>query len=104
MNKFTFYLNHYIDEIIVDKHDVKDVETLESVGYKFDEYDECPIEMRFYDGLAIATDDSGLIMHYPKLAEVEKSESMQLAIYNHTCRTDANQFDVALTFGKLALL
>ena len=101
MDKATFYQKNYIDEIIVGNYDEKDVKILESVGYKFDEYDECPIEMRFFDGLSVATDDSGLVMRYPKLAEVEKNGCMQDAIYNHTCRTDANQFDVALTFGEL---
>ena len=102
MAKVTMYQKGYVDEIIVDNFSKRNVKALEGVaGYGFDDSGECRIRMRFFDGLAVATDDSGLVMKYPKLCEVEQSEKMQRAIYEHTGRTEFGQFDVALTFGEL---
>ena len=69
-----------------------------------EEYDsECAIEMEFYDGIALATDGSGLYMTYPKLAEVAKSPSRQERIQDYTGIYDGtiNQHDVALLYGVL---
>ena len=96
------YQKGYVDEIIVDNFSKRNVKALECVaGYGFDDSGECRIRMQFFDGLAVATDESGLVMKYPKLTEVEQSEKMQRAIYEHTGRTEFMQFDVALTFGEL---
>ena len=51
-------------------------------GYDFDEDGECPITMRFYDGIAVATDNSGLVMTYPTIDQVTHSVKMQYAIKN----------------------
>ncbi len=103
---------HYIDEILVD--DSKSHRALikkanavlrdYSMGnqYSFDG-DECPIEMEFYDGIALATDGCGLYMTYPKLAEVAKSPARQERIQDYTGIYDGtiNQHDVALLYGVL---
>jgi hypothetical protein len=106
----------YVDEILVDGR--KSHRTLirkanarlseYSMGSKYsfdgdDVGDECPVEMEFYDGIAIATDGCGLIMTYPKLEEVAKSEVRQERIQEYTGIYDGtiNQHDVALTYGVL---
>jgi hypothetical protein len=107
---------HYVDEILVDGR--KSHRTLirkanarlseYSMGSKYsfdgdDVGDECPVEMEFYDGIAIATDGCGLIMTYPTLEEVAKSEVRQERIQEYTGIYDGtiNQHDVALTYGVL---
>ena len=96
------YQKNYEDEIIVDDHLKEQVQIIGlTAGYEFDDSGECPIEMHFYDGLAVATDDSGLVMRYPTIAKVRQSEKMQRAIYRYTDREDINQFDIALKYGKL---
>lgn len=96
----TMYSKGMVDNIIV-SDTAENRKTLNGTAYQFNEDGECEIEMRFFDGLAVATDDSGLIMRYPKLSEVMQSEKMQQAIYRHTGLDCGSQFDVALTFGKL---
>ena len=96
------YQKNYVDEIIVDNRLKEQVQIIGlTAGYEFDDSGECPIEMHFYDGLAVATDDSGLVMRYPTIAQVQQSEKMQRAIYRYTDREDINQFDIALKYGKL---
>ena len=96
------YQKNYVDEIIVDNRLKEQVQIIGlTAGYEFDDSGECPIEMHFYDGLAVATDDSGLVMRYPTIAKVRQSEKMQRAIYRYTDREDINQFDIALKYGKL---
>jgi hypothetical protein len=107
---------HYVDEILVDGR--KSHRTLirkanarlseYSMGSKYsfdgdDVGDECPVEMEFYDGIALATDGSGLYMTYPKLAEVAKSPARQERIQDYTGIYDStiNQHDVALLYGVL---
>ena len=107
---------HYVDEILIDGR--KSHRTLirkanarlseYSMGSKYsfdgdDVGDECPVEMEFYDGIAIATDGCGLIMTYPTLEEVAKSEVRQERIQEYTGIYDGtiNQHDVALTYGVL---
>lgn len=104
---------HYVDEIIVGetkthKRLINKANTVlldYSMGdqYSFDENGECPIEMEFYDGIALATDGSGLYMTYPKLAEVAKSPARQERIQDYTGIYDGtiNQHDVALLYGVL---
>lgn len=107
---------HYVDEIIVDgskshralirKANARLSEYSMGSKYSFDGDDvgdECPVEMEFYDGIAIATDGCGLIMTYPKLEEVAKSEVRQERIQEYTGIYDGtiNQHDVALTYGVL---
>jgi hypothetical protein len=88
-----------VDNIIV-SDTAENRKVLNGTSCQFDEMGECEIEMRFFDGLAVATDDSGVVMRYPKLSEVQRSVKMQQAIYQHTGLNCASQFDVALTFGK----
>ena len=103
---------HYIDEILVDGSKshralIKKANAVlrdYSMGsqYSFDG-DECPIEMEFYDGIALATNGCGLYMTYPKLAEVAKSPARQERIQDYTGSYDGtiNQHDVALLYGVL---
>lgn len=103
---------HYIDEILVDGSKshralIKKANAVlrdYSMGsqYSFDG-DECPIEMEFYDGIALATNGCGLYMTYPKLAEVAKSPARQERIQDYTGIYDGtiNQHDVALLYGVL---
>jgi hypothetical protein len=107
---------HYVDEILVDGR--KSHRTLirkanarlseYSMGSKYsfdgdDVGDECPVEMEFYDGIALATDGCGLCLTYPKLEEVAKSIVRQEKIQEYTGIYDGtiNQHDVALTYGVL---
>lgn len=113
MEEITFeVIPHYVDEILVDGSKshralIKKANAVlreYSMGsqYSFDG-DECPIEMEFYDGIALATDGSGLYMTYPKLAEVAKSPARQERIQDYTGIYDStiNQHDVALLYGVL---
>ena len=113
MEEITFeVIPHYVDEILVDGSKshralIKKANAVlrdYSMGsqYSFDG-DECPIEMEFYDGIALATDGSGLYMTYPKLAEVAKSPARQERIQDYTGIYDGtvNQHDVALLYGVL---
>lgn len=113
MEEITFeVIPHYIDEILVDGSKshralIKKANAIlreYSMGsqYSFDG-DECPIEMEFYDGIALATDGCGLYMTYPKLAEVAKSPARQERIQDYTGIYDGtiNQHDVALLYGVL---
>ena len=113
MEEITFeVIPHYVDEILVDGSKshralIKKANAVlreYSMGsqYSFDG-DECPIEMEFYDGIALATDGCGLYMTYPKLAEVAKSPARQERIQDYTGIYDGtiNQHDVALLYGVL---
>ena len=113
MEEITFeVIPHYVDEILVDgsKSHRALIKKANAVlreynmgsQYSFDG-DECPIEMEFYDGIALATDGSGLYMTYPKLAEVAKSPVRQERIQDYTGIYDGtiNQHDVALLYGVL---
>ena len=113
MEEITFeVIPHYVDEILVDGSKshralIKKANAIlreYSMGsqYSFDG-DECPIEMEFYDGIALATDGSGLYMTYPKLAEIAKSPARQERIQDYTGIYDGtiNQHDVALLYGVL---
>lgn len=104
---------HYIDEILVDDSNTHKslikkangvlIEYSMGSKYEFDESGECPIEMEFYDGIAIATDGCGLYMTYPKLDEVANSPARQDSIQDYTGIYDGtiNQHDVALRYGVL---
>ena len=113
MEEITFeVIPHYVDEILVDGSKshralIKKANAIlreYSMGsqYSFDG-DVCPIEMEFYDGIALATDGCGLYMTYPKLAEVAKSPARQERIQDYTGIYDdtINQHDVALCYGVL---
>ena len=96
------YQQEYIDEIIVNSINKMNKHIINTTkGYDFDEDGECPITMRFYDGIAVATDNSGLVMTYPTIDQVTHSVKMQYAIFDSTWTTEINQFDVALALGKL---
>jgi len=70
--------------------------------YKFDENGECEIEFEFYDGLAIATDGSGLFMTYPKMEEIKASPRKQASICDYNGIYDSiYQRDICLRYGKL---
>ena len=70
--------------------------------YKFDENGECEIEMEFYDGLAIATDGSGLFMTYSKMDCIKECPRKQNAICDYTGIDDGiNQYDVCMKYGRL---
>ena len=104
---------HYVDEILVDDSNTHKslikkangvlIEYCMGSKYEFDESGECPIEMEFYDGIAIATDGCGLYMTYPKLDEVANSPARQDSIQDYTGIYDGtiNQHDVALRYGVL---
>lgn len=104
---------HYVDEILVDdrkahkllinKANSTLIEYAMGGQYSFNEDGECSIEMEFYDGIALATDGSGLYMTYPTLAEVAKSPIRQEKIQDYTGVYDGtiNQHDVALRYGVL---
>jgi hypothetical protein len=111
--EFTIIPN-YVDEILVDNsvtHQRLIRKAIryakqnfdETLDYAFDESGECPIEMAFYDGIAISTDGCGLYMTYPTMAKVSKSETMQDNIQDYTGIYDGtiNQHDVALCYGVL---
>lgn len=98
----TNYQQEYIDEIIVNSFNKENKRIINSmIEYGFDEDGECPITMRFYDGIAVATDNSGLVMTYPTLDQVSHSERMQDTIFDSSWTTEISQFDVALALGKL---
>lgn len=111
--EFTIIPN-YVDEILVD-NSVTHQRLIrkanryakekfdETLDYAFDESGECPIEMAFYDGIAISTDGCGLYMTYPTMDKVRKSKTMQDNIQDYTGIYDGtiNQYDVALCYGVL---
>lgn len=95
------YQKEYIDEILVYSSDKQSDRIISSTpGYQFED-GECAIEMHFYDGLAIATDDSGIIMRYPTLAEIKQDDKRKEKITDYTCRDEITQFEVALKYGRL---
>ena len=98
----TIYRKGYVDEIIICGTDKQDRQIINnSVGYKFDGNGECYIEMHFYDGLAVATDTSGIVLRYPSLSEIKKGKNRKAEIANYTERDEINQYDVALKYGHL---
>jgi hypothetical protein len=69
--------------------------------YKF-ENGECEIEFEYYDGVAYATDGSGLFMTYPKMDIIKGSTRRQDSICDYNGIYDSiNQRDVCLRYGKL---
>ena len=96
------YQHECIGEIIVNNIRKGDRRIINSISnYKFDEDGKCPVIMHFYDGIAVATDNSGLVMIYPSLKQVLHSKKMQNTIFDGSRKTKINQLDVALVFGKL---
>ena len=97
---------NYIDTILVsntpaNRKAFKKLEVPFKSLYKFED-GECEIEMEFYDGLAIATDGSGLFMTYPKMEAVKNSPRQQNNICDYTGIDDSiNQYDVCMKYGKL---
>jgi hypothetical protein len=104
--EFTIIPN-YIDTILVsntpaNRKAFKKLEEPFKSLYKFDENGECEIEMEFYDGLAIATDGSGLFMTYSKMDCIKECPRKQNAICDYTGIHDSiNQYDVCMKYGKL---
>ena len=98
---------NYIDTILVsntpaNRRAFKKLEEPFKSLYKFDENGECEIEMEFYDGLAIATDGSGLFMTYSKMDSIKECPRKQNAICNYTGIDDGiNQYDVCMKYGIL---
>lgn len=95
------YQKGCIDEILVYKHDGNKRIIDSTPGYQFDKNGECAIEMHFYDGLAIATDDSGIVLTYPTLKNIKHSWEKKHEIEEYTGRDDITQFEVALKYGEL---
>ena len=63
---------------------------------------ECEIEFEYYDGVAYATDGSGLFMTYPKMEAVKNSPRRQDSICDYNGIYDSiNQRDICLRYGKL---
>ena len=105
-------LPNYIDEILVDdsKAHMGLVKKANAILKEFntgEHYEfvdgECSIEMEFYDGIALATDGSGLYLTYPTIQDVSKSIRMQERIQDYTGIYDGsiNQHDIALAYGVL---
>ena len=98
---------NYIDTILVsntpaNRKVFKKLEEPFKSLYKFDENGECEIEMEFYDGLAIATDGSGLYMIYYKMDCIKECPRKQNAICDYTGIDDGiNQYDVCMKYGIL---
>lgn len=98
---------NYIDTILVsntpaNRKVFKKLEEPYKNLYKFDENGECEIEMEFYDGLAIATDGSGLFMIYYKMDYIKECPRKQSAICDYTGIDDGiNQYDVCMKYGIL---
>lgn len=98
---------NYIDTILVsntpaNRKAFKKLEEPFKSFYKFDENGECEIEMEFYDGLAIATDGSGLFMTYSKMDYIKECPRKQNAICDYTGIDDGiNQYDVCMKYGIL---
>lgn len=98
---------NYIDTILVsntpaNRKAFKKLEEPFKSLYKFDENGECEIEMEFYDGLAIATDGSGLFMIYYKMDYIKECPRKQNAICDYTGIDDGiNQYDVCMKYGIL---
>lgn len=98
---------NYIDTIIVydtpaNRKALRKLEHPFNKLHEFDENGECEIEMEFYDGLAIATDGSGLFMTYSKMECIKECTRKQNAICDYTGIDDGiNQYDVCLKYGKL---
>lgn len=97
---------NYIDTILVsdtpaNRKAFKKLEEPFKSLYKF-ENGECEIEMEFYDGLAIATDGSGLFMTYSKMDCIKECPRKQNAICDYTGIDDSiNQYDVCMKYGIL---
>jgi len=63
---------------------------------------ECEIEFEYYDGVAYATDGSGLFMTYPKMDVIKGSTRRQDSICDYNGIYDSiNQYDVCMKYGKL---
>ena len=90
------YVKNLVDNISIDKKGLTDTSR-----YVFDGDGTCEVEMQFYDGLAIATDESDLVMKYPKLVDVADDEKMCEKIYKYCRDSQANQYDVAMVFGEV---
>lgn len=98
----TIYRKKYIEQIIVDRHCPQSVKVIDnSPEYQFDRNGECSIEMRFFDGLAVATDESGIVMLYPSLKEIINDKCRKDEIVDYTDRDEICQYEVALKFGVL---
>ena len=100
-------ITNYIDTLIVYEDDATSKKAINKVDktlfpyYKFED-GECEIEFEFYDGLAIATDGSGLFMTYSKMDCIKESPRKQREICDYNGIEDSiNQYDVALRYGKL---
>lgn len=96
-----------IDTILVSNSTKKNTKLINSVGYSFDENGECELTMEFYDGVAYDINGSGLMMRYPKMEALSKSQRMQDNICDYVGLYDMddaiNQHDVALKYGILEL-
>ena len=97
-----YYQKNYVDEILVNVNEEQHKRVIEdSSGNVPSASGEYPIEMHFYDGLAITTDDSGIIMRYPSLADIKQDPRRMNEIIAYTDREDIMQYDVALKYGQL---
>lgn len=94
-----------IEEIYVYENVKRNIKPIKNAGLEFDHNGECRLMMEFYDGVAYEITGTGLILRYPTIAEVAKSERMQTVICDYIGIYDGglNQFDIALSYGKLEL-
>ena len=105
MERIIEFIPNYTDTILVygtpkNRGIIKKVE-----GYEFDENGECEIEFHFQDGIAKATDGSGLTMTYPKLEEIRQNKYKQKKICEYNGIDDSiNQYDVCLKYGVLSVV
>ena len=97
---------NYIDTILV--YDIpanrKAFEKLEEPYKSLHQFEdgECEIEFEYYDGVAYATDGSGLFMTYPKMDVIKGSTRRQDSICDYNGIYDSiNQRDICLRYGKL---
>ena len=98
----TEFIKGYIDELNFSNVDEKEMELLRKHGYTPDENGEVEVSFKFGDGIAFVPNGCGLVLRYPTLIEVSKSEEMQREIYLCTgIRNEINQKDIALRYGRL---
>lgn len=103
MARFEFIKN-YVDTILVSDIGDGDYQQLIAAGYEPNEFGEIELDMLFGDGIAYDTSRNGIVMHYPTLAEVSKSEKMQNEIREYCgsrCDDHIEQWDVALKYGRI---
>ena len=100
----TELIKGYIDEIAVSNVSENEKALLRLAGYAENDQGEWEMSMKFGDGYAYVPNGCGVMLTYPTIEEVKKSERMQEEICKYTGRRcEINQFDIALKYGKLSV-